>query len=148
MEYSNRASFAFLVRRASFVDSIVVLGEDGRIIEQGSFDYLTSRPGYVLSISSEQPTWNQKANPKAKSNGEVSSVVETARLLDAALPKGVNQGDMRRRDGDTSVYRFYLQSAGLLSPIIIIATMITLAFCDGFPSESHSYLIIAIFTNK
>ena len=99
-------------------------------------------------MSLEQPTPNQKANPKAKTGGKVSSVTETARLLDAALPKGVNQGDMRRRDGDTSIYRFYLQSAGLLSPIIITATMITLAFCDGFPSESHTYLVIAIFTNN
>ena len=84
-------------------------------------------------------------NAGAKVNEDMSSsTIEIARLLDAALPKGVSQGDMHRRDGDSSVYKFYLRSAGLLSPSIITATMIALAFCDGFPSKSLLRQIVAI----
>ena len=85
-------------------------------------------------MSLHQLNRNGKTKTKSKVNGETSSLTETARLLDAALPKGVSQGDMRRRDGDSSVYKFYLRSAGLLSPSIIAAAMIILAFCDGFPN--------------
>ncbi len=131
-----------LVRRASFADDIVVLGEDGKILEQGSFDHLASRPGYVSDIFSQQRDWSHQSNTKPKTGGDnSSSLTEISRLLDAALPKGVNQDDLHRRDGDTSVYKFYLQSAGLLSPSIITATMVILAFCDGFPSESHFHLV-------
>lgn len=41
-----------------------------------------------------------------------------------------------RRTGDSSVYKYYIRSAGLLSPAVFITTMAILAFCDSFPSRS------------
>ena len=131
-------SFTLLARRAPFANTIVVLGEGGKILEQGSFDDLKSQRGYLSSTFSQQSNQNLSVNIKSKSEEGVSTILtETARLLDAALPTGVKQGDLQRRDGDTSIYKFYLKSAGWLSPSIIIAMMTILAFCDGFSSKPY-----------
>lgn len=75
-------------------DEVIALGQDGSVMEQGSFTELTSRPGYVhhLRLRAEMPTETQRAEePAPVVKATEPSKIETA------------QQDLARRTGYIAV---------------------------------------------
>lgn len=96
------------VRHLPAADYIIALN-DGRIVEQGSFNSLSTRPGYVQRLGFKtglETTTNAASSPKRK---PASTVAKGG----TSLP--VTQGpevDAVRPVGDTSVYKHYIKSMG------------------------------------
>ena len=91
-----------------------MLGEDGRVIEQGSFEYLRSSDGFVSSLILH-PELLGRHHPESGS-GESSS--NTRSDKPSAAPKVLrgptanDAADLTRQIGDLSVYKYYLASIG------------------------------------
>lgn len=116
-----------LVRRMRSADKIVAVGK-GKILEQGSFDKLSSMEGYFKSIS------------RPENKGEISSKEDSAPLTQANAQKlkrsehSTARADGRRQTGDLTVYNYYCKSAGWQNIISTISLDVASAFCVVFSS--------------
>lgn len=92
-------------------DNILVLDKDGKVVEQGTFDYLRSRDGFVSKLM---------LHPELLKSGSRSDDTEnTLQKMPAAAvakvlpgPSANDAADLTRQTGDISVYKYYLKSIG------------------------------------
>jgi ATP-binding cassette subfamily C (CFTR/MRP) protein 1 len=92
-------------------DNILVLDKDGKVVEQGTFDYLRSRDGFVSKLM---------LHPELLKSGSRSDNTEnTLQKMPAAAvakvlpgPSANDAADLARQTGDISVYKYYLKSIG------------------------------------
>lgn len=93
-----------IVHRLSEADHIVVLGNNGLILEQGSYTSLTISGDYVQSLTKgrELKDIDRTATPYSKARDPVGP-----------LPQ-VSTTDSSRQNGDWKVYVYYSKSLGLL----------------------------------
>ncbi|KAE8411413.1 P-loop containing nucleoside triphosphate hydrolase protein [Aspergillus pseudocaelatus] len=115
------------VKRVPFADHIIVLGNEGHVIEQGSFKALDLSGGYISSFALGLPEQNnaaEKPNSSAKSEIQVSSVEQD------------EDGDVESpgAGGDISIYLYYVKSIGWLPTLIFIIAITGFVFCISFPS--------------
>lgn len=123
------------IRHLPAADYILALGE-GTIVEQGSFDELMTRQGYVqhlgLTRSSDIDALSQKTVSK-KSEQE-----SKPQLLDVTTTTGplspAPDADEMRQMGDKTVYKHYLQSMGLLMAAIGLFFAALWGFFTNFPT--------------
>lgn len=120
--------------RASYANQIVSLAANGTILEQGSFEKVCSQPGFtsgiLLQSSSARPDDKRRDHSHHLPG---TSAPEIQKLLPSLAEETYN--DTRRQTGDSTVYKFYLNSAGRKAPAIFVASMVVFAFCDSFPSK-------------
>ncbi|KAE8360003.1 P-loop containing nucleoside triphosphate hydrolase protein [Aspergillus caelatus] len=115
------------VKRVPFADHIIVLGNEGHVIEQGSFKALDLSGGYISSFALGLPEQNnaaEKPSSSAKSEIQVSSVEQD------------EDGDVESpgAGGDISIYLYYVKSIGWLPTLIFIIAITGFVFCISFPS--------------
>jgi hypothetical protein len=92
-------------------DNILVLDKDGKVVEQGTFDYLRSRDGFVSKLM---------LHPELLKSGSRSDDTENIlqKMPAAAVakvlpgPSANDAADLARQTGDISVYKYYLKSIG------------------------------------
>jgi ATP-binding cassette subfamily C (CFTR/MRP) protein 1 len=92
-------------------DNILALDKDGKVVEQGTFDYLRSRDGFVSKLM---------LHPELLKSGSRSDDTEnTLQKMPAAAvakvlpgPSANDAADLARQTGDISVYKYYLKSIG------------------------------------
>ncbi|EXJ85589.1 hypothetical protein A1O1_05954 [Capronia coronata CBS 617.96] len=111
------------LHRLSAGDHILVLGNDGRLVEQGTYSELTSMEKLAQSGDRE---------PSEFVNVSVEPVdAEMRGLLQTLTTKEVvgNQ----RRTGDLTVYKYYAQVVGYLNFAIFIALASLFVFALVFP---------------
>ena len=114
------------VQHLSIADHVVVLGTNGRITQQGSFEELNAVEGYVQSLSLE------KQEPSAILKHDI----ETVPLImpDAFINLPPADGD--RRTGDMSLYTYYIQTVGIPQSIFFVGLLSLYVFFLSFPGTS------------
>ncbi|KAH8892336.1 ABC transporter [Thozetella sp. PMI_491] len=114
-----------------FADSLVVF-QNGRIIERGSYDELRNGDGYVARLAvkssdvAEGAANTSAAGPDVPVTPGADSVTDTELALDLSDPT--------RQNGNWSVYKYYAKSAGYTAVFSFAAAMVVGAFCHEFPT--------------
>ena len=112
----------------------VIAFEEGKIVETGSPASLLEKHGYISRLGStlsngevvEESTTERQEPSRRKSFALENNEQDT----DAA------HTDLRRRNGELSVYRYYLQSSGYTAVALYTGFMILWVFCTEVPSKS------------
>ncbi|EED18831.1 multidrug resistance protein, putative [Talaromyces stipitatus ATCC 10500] len=111
-------------RHFQLADRIVVLSKDGTITEQGTFDALRAKDGFISTIgplTTERNSHQVSSEPSTKKRPKI---------------KGVTQDDvtdLTRKTGDIAVYSYYFKSIGWLSALLFLCSAALLAFATYFP---------------
>ncbi|TGO61642.1 hypothetical protein BOTNAR_0126g00140 [Botryotinia narcissicola] len=140
------------VRHLPAADYIITLGE-GTIVEQGSFNELMRKQGYVqrlgLKSSSDSEILSEDITPKesvGRSEAHVLETIKTAETLSLAP-----EADKSRQVGDGTVYKHYFLSMGWFSAVCSLFFAALWGFFTNFPtiwldywtdntfSKSHAY---------
>ncbi|TQB72810.1 hypothetical protein MPDQ_006453 [Monascus purpureus] len=123
-------STVVLVTHANYLlphaDQIIVLGSDGRIESQGSYQSLRSSDGYVQSLSIEEDTAGTSEDGIEKTDAIPSTQDDISREAEIDLKE--------RQTGDRSVYVYYLQAAGKANSLFFLVYVAIVAFCYNFPN--------------
>ncbi len=119
------------VRHLPFADHIVVLGSDGRVVEQGSFDALSSNGKYISSLGVTTAT----SDVGDEDAGGDSSSVPSLRTS----PTGVDHVDPSRQAGDWSVYLHYLRNIATRSVVTFVVFCIVSGTANNFSTVWVSY---------
>lgn len=115
------------VKRVPFADHIIVLGNEGHVIEQGSFKALDLTGGYISSFALGLPEQN-KAAEKTSNSGKSDVQVSSVEQDEDSEVDGPGAG------GDISIYLYYVKSIGWLPTLIFIIAITGFVFCISFPS--------------
>jgi ATP-binding cassette subfamily C (CFTR/MRP) protein 1 len=109
------------VRHLWLADCIIVIGADGRIAEQGTFETLRSQNGFVGKLLFD-PELKPYSGPGPSYGGD--SMTRPSATIPHVL-RGApanNAADLARRTGDFSVYKYYLRSIGWKIALVCIAS--------------------------
>ncbi|KAF1738242.1 Canalicular multispecific organic anion transporter 2 [Beauveria bassiana] len=123
----------------SYVDSILALGPDGSVIEQGSLDELMQlENGYIKTRCKDIPDCDVTEQDVITNttNDEVK-----APLQDDAIdsePKGSDL-DSQRRKGSQGTYKHYLKSVGYMLSLSIFVWGAAIGFSQNFPTVWLTY---------
>ena len=111
--------------RLSYADHIIALSSEGGISEQGKFEDLVEKNGYVAGLAArhviEADTPKEPAPAKAKTNDS------TARLNAAA--------DLHRPVGEWATYMFYFTSLGWRNVTLWMGLMLCYSLLLQFPGK-------------
>ncbi|KAF4624351.1 hypothetical protein G7Y89_g13820 [Cudoniella acicularis] len=115
-------------RNLHFADQIVVLGTDGKIVQQGTFDILRSQEGYIgnLLLSSVQ---------NAEHSSQPSAPEITTKVSKSSSPS--TSEDRSRKTDDMSVYGYWFKSVSSMS---LVAFIISTALYAGFRAFAQYWL--------
>ncbi|KAJ5893959.1 hypothetical protein N7495_005650 [Penicillium taxi] len=126
------------VSRLPYSDYIVVLGEDGRITEQGSFAALNKTGGYVSSFGLGPTEWDFKPPKRLSDSASYSTLVESIyneKLSEDSEPAQPEaEPEPMIKGGDMSIYKYYLDAIGWLPGFVFMSSMAAFVFCISFPS--------------
>lgn len=130
-----------------YADEIVVL-DSGQLVDKGSLEDLMARSTYIqgLQTSLLKPTSSIDSRPsetvmttpfsveqggtaEERTNEAVPS--ENDDLLDHEAPS-----DLTRRNGDPSVYTYYVKAGGRTTVVISLVLIMAWSFCRDFSSKS------------
>lgn len=126
-----------LVRHLALADNIVVLGEDGRIAEQGSFDSLRSQQGFVSKLLLHPELLEPKRVEKPVTHVRSKTAYTPPKALRGPTDNDV--ADLTRRIGDLSVYKYYLKSIGWKIALSEVASCSVYMVAQVFPRKySHN----------
>jgi ATP-binding cassette subfamily C (CFTR/MRP) protein 1 len=99
------------VRHLPLADNIIVLDKDGKAIEQGTFDALRARDGFVGRLTLHPEILG--VDPGSRETEDSSSVKAPPTAPKVLLgPSANDMADLTRQTGDVSVYKYYLKSIG------------------------------------
>ncbi|KAI9368784.1 P-loop containing nucleoside triphosphate hydrolase protein [Aspergillus egyptiacus] len=117
------------VKRIPYADHIVVLDEEGRLTESGTFGDLAEGSGYVSSFSLPAPNWDSTVEtefvPKSKpSRTEVVPVKK----------EDWSEENVHKHTGSLGTYLFYIRAVGWVPTIIFLTAIAGFVFCISFPS--------------
>lgn len=119
------------IRHLPAADFIIALG-DGSVVEQGSFDVLMARPGYVHSLGLKSSSDSDAASEKSASKKEIKQqLLHTTTTHTSSLAP---DADGSRQVGDKTVYKHYFKSMGLLLAGSCFFFGILWGFFTNFPT--------------
>jgi ABC-type multidrug transport system fused ATPase/permease subunit len=118
------------VRHLASADHIIVLGNNGHVVEQGSFEQLSRNGSYVSSLAIDR----NNSEPE-------SSVTEQARIdfVPSAENSAEDHVDSSRRVGDRAVYMHYFRSINRLAITSFAVLALVSGFCTNFSPIWISY---------
>ena len=115
-------------KRLPYADHIVALSSDGRILEQGNFKELSGAGGYISSFNLPPPDWNYLAAYSKFSEVEKEKLNPSVEII-----PGETADDASRRNGDISVYLYYIRAVGWMATLIFVLAISAFIFCISFP---------------
>ncbi|KAJ5794580.1 ABC transporter [Penicillium paradoxum] len=122
-------STVVLVTHANYLlpgaDQIIVLGREGNIDSQGTFQSLRTTNGFVQKLSIEEYT-------ATNDNGETGTTSALSTQDDLVRAAETDLKD--RQTGEWSVYVYYLHAAGKMNFILFLIFVLLVAFCYNFPN--------------
>lgn len=122
------------IKHIPAADYIIVL-EDGTIVEQGSYDQLATRQGYIqrlgLSRSPDSSAPSQKSIPDKSVREANPQVLHTTTTNTSVLETDT---DILRQVGDKSVYKHYFKSMGLFLAALSLLFAALFGFFTNFPT--------------
>lgn len=126
----------------ALADIIIVL-EDGKITETGSPSYLMAKDGFVTKLglrSSETEVHKIATETVVADQGK-----ERASVLEEDEHRSSSKW---RKNGDLSVYRYYLRCSSYTAVALYAAFMTCWMFCTEFLSTSTRDQMLPRLTNK
>jgi ABC-type multidrug transport system fused ATPase/permease subunit len=128
------------IRHLPAADYIIAL-EGGTIVEQGRFDELMARSGYVqrlgLKSLSESEASSDTATLRKRMSGSKPRLIESKPATDASDPTLDTSG--ARQVGDLAVYKQYFKSMGLLLAGCTLLFAVLLGFFANFSTICESF---------
>ncbi|MCJ1354151.1 MAG: hypothetical protein MMC33_004138 [Icmadophila ericetorum] len=107
-------------------DKIIVLGDDGRILEEGNFKTLSESQGYVHNLSIQSSEGELQTQAPGTSTELTKVVTQTPPIKEL---------DKRSRHSrDASIYKYYYQAIGGWVALIWLILGTVFAFFYTFPS--------------
>ncbi|RDW80787.1 p-loop containing nucleoside triphosphate hydrolase-12 [Coleophoma crateriformis] len=106
------------VRNISLANHIIILGPDGKIIDQGTYHDLVHASSYLESLNTRQSTLNE-SEPERTADDTVPELVVAGT---ASRAIGIDD----RRKSDLATYRFYINSVGWVTWWVFVL------LCSGF----------------
>ncbi|KAF1998927.1 P-loop containing nucleoside triphosphate hydrolase protein [Amniculicola lignicola CBS 123094] len=115
------------VNRLSQADHIIALGEDGTVIEQGSFAELYRLDGYVGNLSFNEHSTNNLPQNEPKSTIKMfkQSLVASKEAKDISKDNGA---------GDLTIYAYYIRTFGWLRWCVFCFFCALYGFGTAFPN--------------
>ncbi|CZR60647.1 related to multidrug resistance protein [Phialocephala subalpina] len=92
------------IRHLPLADSIIALGGNGRLLEQGTFEQLRAQGGFVSNLIIHPGALEKEKIPGAQGKALAAKTTPVQQPPDAS--------DLTRRIGDISVYKYYFKSIG------------------------------------
>ncbi|KAJ8130651.1 hypothetical protein O1611_g2976 [Lasiodiplodia mahajangana] len=127
------------IKHLPVADYIIALG-DGAITEQGTFDELMARDGYIrrlgLRIGSESDT-SSDLPPSKRDDAEIEAE-EPHRMPTGVELEEEDKGNLRQI-GDTTVYRHYFKSMGIFVAALSLFFSALWGFFRNFPTVWLTY---------
>ena len=124
-----------LAKRVPYADHVIVLGKNGIVVEQGSFNEVNACGGYISNLNLRADTaaldfMSQKTSDPAS---QATALAPPKRSDSAAaIVDDINASN--RQSGDISIYLYYVRSVGWPATIIFFVAMSIFAFCYTFPT--------------
>ena len=132
----------FTVHHLPFADHIIVLSENGGILEQGNFDQLNATGGYVHSLYvTHSPDQEDSQQFSSDPSSDSFALPQRGAVQEAVLAGGLN-----RIHGDTAVYLYYAKSIGAVNTAIFIAALCMFTFLTTFPCKFPSLAPLRLLT--
>jgi ATP-binding cassette subfamily C (CFTR/MRP) protein 1 len=126
----------YIVRHLPLADKVVVLGSDGSILEQGTFEDLRSQDGFISKLLLHPELLLSHTNTGVGDNIESKkkpTISDNKPIRGAAVN---DTADLTRRIGDLSVYKYYLKSIGWKIALTIASACIISSLAQTFPRKS------------
>ncbi|PMB73848.1 Canalicular multispecific organic anion transporter 2 [Beauveria bassiana] len=123
----------------SYVDSILALGPDGSVIEQGSLDELMQlENGYIKTRCKDIPDCDVTEQDVITNttNDEVKAPLQDDAIY--SEPKGSDL-DSQRRKGSQGTYKHYFKSVGYMLSLSIFVWGAAIGFSQNFPTVWLTY---------
>ncbi|KAF8857368.1 putative multidrug resistance protein [Acephala macrosclerotiorum] len=92
------------IRHLPLADTIVALGENGTVLEQGNFDQLRSQGGFVSNLIIRLGVLEKETSAAEQEEACGAKVT--------LVPQPPDASDLTRRIGDVAVYKYYFKSIG------------------------------------
>jgi hypothetical protein len=108
-----------------------VLGQDGTVIEQGTFRSLDLQNGYVQSLLVEE---QQQTTIEPDKASDISQIPKKD-ASPAGLKESQSEKDLLRRAGDIQLYKYYFSSIGWVHGLGLVALVVASQFCAFFPRK-------------
>jgi ATP-binding cassette, subfamily C (CFTR/MRP), member 1 len=123
-------------------DNIIILDKDGKAIEQGAFDTLRARDGFVGRLALHPEIL--EADPGSIQTEDTSSVKAPPTAPKVLLGPSANDvADLTRQTGDVSVYKYYLKSIGWKIGLANAMGSLVYMFGSKFPCKYSQFRIHA-----
>jgi len=118
----------------SLMDFIIAF-DNGRIIETGKPATLIENDGYVNSLRLSLPSLDNEYDSISCLDEDPQRFHGEYRNSDSTSGESHSLDDIRRKNGDMSVYKYYLSNAGYLVVGFYVLSVIIWVFCIEFSSE-------------
>lgn len=122
-----------IVRHLPLADNILVLDKDGKVIEQGTYEYLKSTTGFVSQLVlhpellKPEPIVFEDVSAARPNSASIPKILEGPSANDAA--------DLARRTGDISIYKYYIKSIGLKYGLICFGVTVAYNLANRSPRK-------------
>lgn len=124
----------------------MVLGGEGKIIEQGKFRDLRLKDGFVNKIVLK-PELLLLNTDKAEQNGSSATAPSTSTSKPLRGPTASDMDDISRRIGDTAVYKYYLRAIGWKIALVIVTGSFIYMLSANFPRQWRQSIRISDIDN-
>ena len=115
----------------ALADNIVVIAQNGRVAEYGTFDNLRAQGGYFNS----ELVRRFKADEERDGQSEMFAGEKCRNAVEA--PTSDDLVDLTRRTGDTSIYGYYFKSIGWRLGLSFACLTTARAFGLQFPRKAR-----------
>jgi ATP-binding cassette, subfamily C (CFTR/MRP), member 1 len=122
----------------AMAERIITLRE-GSIIESGSPSDLLNADGYVTQLNLNLDTSNEINRTRNAETVQKDEEVERVSLVQPTAVETAEE-DVRRKQGDASVYMYYFRCSGYAIISWVVILMSIWVFCTEFPSKMYCVL--------
>lgn len=128
--YATAVLCTHSVRHLPSADHVVALGLDGNVAEQGTFQELVAKGGYVFNLDVKD---NDSSSLEGDNPCKESSVSKLKpKILRPRSEPATQSTDPARATGDWTVYRHYFARVDTLSILTFLVFGISWGFCRNF----------------
>jgi hypothetical protein len=117
-------------------DTILVLGHEGTLLEQGNLESLNMKSDYVQKLFMEQQQVKKSSAETVIENLPISA--QEHKTDEVAMKVTESTADLRRKTGDIQLYKYYFKSIGWAHGIVLVGLVFGAEFCSFFPRMCQS----------
>jgi ATP-binding cassette subfamily C (CFTR/MRP) protein 1 len=116
-------------------DRIIVLGQDGHIVQHGKFEDLSSQDGYVqhLLVNLLKEKNPDDSEVETALDGVVSAKPPQKQAMVTTAAISTDSGNKKQATGETAVFAYYFKSIGAYRAAWFLITTVACVFCTNFP---------------